>query len=81
MKFVKLTEIINKGGQPVEQPTIINVAFVLGVTSGEFEHKDQGVHIIGQSKVESVRLIQLSVGRPVFVKETMEEIHALICGD
>lgn len=80
-KFITLTEIINKNDKPSFQPMIMNTAFILGVTQGDFHQKEDGVHIIGQSKIESVRLIQLSVGRPVFVKETMDEILALLSPD
>lgn len=76
--FIKLTEIINKDGKPVEHPTIINTAFILGVAVGEFANTDKGIHIVGESTVSMVSLIQLSVGRPVFVKESIEDIDAML---
>lgn len=75
-KFLKLTEVTKEGANVKTMPVLINPAFVLGVSHGELVQP--GPHIIGQTKSETVSLIQLSAGRPVFVEESIEEILAAV---
>ena len=75
-QLIKLTEITKDNTGVVERPLLINPAFVMGVSEGELT--EAGPHIIGETKPRTLRLIQLSAGRPVFVQETIDEILTAI---
>lgn len=75
-KFIKLTEIAKVGEDAVRRPVLFNPAFIVGVSHGEFHAGS--VFLVGETKTETVSLIQLSVGRPILVQETLEEILAAV---
>lgn len=75
-KLIKLTEIANQGGSAVRRAALFNPDFIVGVSRGEFQ--DAPVVIVGETKTEQVSLVQLSVGRPILVQETIEEILAAL---
>lgn len=76
MKLIKLTEITKDGDKVLRRPALFNPAFIVGVSTGELH--EGAIFVVGKTKTEIVHMVQLSVGRPVFVQETLEEILAAI---
>lgn len=76
MKLISLTEITKEGDSTKRQLMLLNPDIIATVTTGEL--KNDGPHIIGQTKVDSVTFIQFKNNSGTFVQETLEQIADLV---
>ncbi len=79
-KFLRLTEVSKKkrGDEALtDTPCLINVEGIVNIIQNELEKDD--VPIIGAKKEDNIlRVVMLVTGRTLFVRESLDEMEAMV---
>jgi len=79
MKLIKLTEITKEGDGTKFQPMLINPDIIATVTTGKLANAtDGGIHIVGQTKTDSLTFIQFKNNSGAFVQESLDQVEQLV---